>query len=73
MMEVGHFPHSAIAMWSLLIPSQVLDRLFLSKKEFYKGAQDIQNRGFFIGIHVKEISNKQLKLLETKLLKISEL
>ncbi len=44
-----------------------------TKKEFYKGAQDIQNRGFFIGIHVKEISNKQLKLLETKLLKISEL
>ncbi len=44
-----------------------------TKKEFYKGAQDIQNRGFFIGIHVKEISNKQLKLLETKLLKISDL
>ncbi len=44
-----------------------------TKKEFFRGAQEIQNRGFFIGIHVKEITNKQLKLLENKLLKISEI
>ncbi len=44
-----------------------------AKKEFFRGAQEIQNRGFFIGIHVKEITNKQLKLLETKLLKISDI
>ena len=44
-----------------------------SKKEFFKGAQEIQNRGFFIGIHIKKIANKQLQLLENKLLKISEI
>ncbi len=44
-----------------------------SKKEFFKGAQEIDNRGFFIGIHVNKITEKQLKLLENKLLKIDEI
>ena len=44
-----------------------------SKKEFFKGAQEIDKRGFFIGIHVNKITEKQLKLLENKLLKIDEI
>ena len=44
-----------------------------SKKEFFKGAQEIENRGFFIGIHVNKITERQLKLLENKLLKIDEI
>ena len=44
-----------------------------SKKEFFKGAQEIDNRGFFIGIHINKITEKQLKLLENKLLKIDEI
>ena len=44
-----------------------------SKKEFFKGAQEIDKRGFFIGIHVNRITEKQLKLLENKLLKIDEI
>ena len=44
-----------------------------SKKEFFKGAQEIDNRGFFIGLHINKITEKQLKLLENKLLKIDEI
>jgi len=44
-----------------------------SKKEVFKGAQEIEERGFFIGIHVEKISNQKLKLLEKNLLKISKL
>ena len=42
-----------------------------NKKEIFRGAQEIEDRGFFIGIHVNKISNKQLELLEKNLLKIS--
>lgn len=35
------------------------------------GAQEIEDRGFFIGIHTKKISNSELNLLEDKLLKIN--
>ena len=41
--------------------------------EALKGAQEIENRGFFIGIHVNKITERQLKLLENKLLKIDEI
>ncbi len=41
-----------------------------SKKELFKGAQEIEKRGFFIGIHVENIKNKQLDLLEKNLLNI---
>ncbi|MDC1112199.1 DegT/DnrJ/EryC1/StrS family aminotransferase [Candidatus Pelagibacter sp.] len=41
-----------------------------SKKEIFKGAQEIELRGFFIGIHLEDISEKKLNFLETKLLKI---
>ena len=41
-----------------------------NKKEIFRGAQEIEDRGFFIGIHVNKISNKQLELLEKNLLKI---
>ena len=44
-----------------------------NKKETFRGAQEIEDRGFFIGIHINKISNKQLELLEKNLLKISEL
>ena len=42
-----------------------------NKKEIFRGAQEIEDRGFFIGIHINKISNKQLELLEKNLLKIS--
>jgi CDP-4-dehydro-6-deoxyglucose reductase, E1 len=42
-------------------------------KKKFKGSQDVEDRGFFIGIHIDPISNKKLDLLEAKLLKISEL
>ena len=42
-------------------------------KRIFKGSQDVEERGFFIGIHVDPISNKELILLENKLLKISEI
>ena len=42
-------------------------------KELFKGSQDVEERGFFIGIHVDPISNEKLDLLENKLLTISEI
>ena len=44
-----------------------------TKKELFKNAQNIEDRGFFIGIHVEPISNTKLDLLENKLLKINEI
>ena len=44
-----------------------------TKKELFKNAQNIEDRGFFIGIHVEPISNTKLDLLENKLLKIDEI
>ena len=41
-----------------------------SKNERFKGAQEIEDRGFFIGIHIENISEKELNLLEKKLLSI---
>ena len=41
-----------------------------SKNEKFKGAQEIEDRGFFIGIHIDNISEKELNLLEKKLLNI---
>ena len=36
----------------------------LNKKEkIFKNAQDIQDRGFIIGLHTKKISNKNLDLI----------
>tara|TARA_B100000886_G_scaffold339950_1_gene307099 strand:+ start:128 stop:1357 length:1230 start_codon:yes stop_codon:yes gene_type:complete len=52
-------------------PSIDLFKLNLKKKKLI-GAQEIENRGFFIGIHTKKISNEELILLENKLLKISK-
>ena len=51
-------------------PSVKLYKLDLPKKNFL-GAQDIENRGFFIGLHTKKIKNAELDLLEKKLLNIS--
>ena len=42
-----------------------------SKKEKFPGAREIEDRGFFIGIHIEKISKKQLKFLEKNLLSIS--
>ena len=41
-------------------------------KKFPK-AQEIENRGFFIGLHPKPISETMLKHLENSLLKINKL
>ena len=43
-----------------------------SRKTKLPGAQEIEDRGFFIGIHTKKINNNELNLLESKLLKISD-
>ena len=42
-------------------------------KEKFHNAQNIDERGFFIGVHVKPISSKILNFLENKLLKINEI
>ena len=44
-----------------------------SKNESFPKAQEIENRGFFIGLHSKSISEETLNHLEKNLLKISEL
>lgn len=44
-----------------------------SKKILFKGAQEVENRGFFIGIHIENITNKDLNFLEKNLLKISKI
>tara|TARA_B100000029_G_scaffold315263_1_gene307702 strand:+ start:4124 stop:5374 length:1251 start_codon:yes stop_codon:yes gene_type:complete len=44
-----------------------------SKKEKFNNSQEIDNRGFFIGIPTKKISNEKLKFLTNKLLKISDI
>ena len=43
------------------------------KNESFPKAQEIENRGFFIGLHPKSISEETLNHLEKNLLKISEL
>ena len=53
-------------------PSVKLYKLNKNKLSF-KGSQDVEERGFFIGIHVDPISNEKLNLLENKLLKINEI
>jgi CDP-6-deoxy-D-xylo-4-hexulose-3-dehydrase len=42
-------------------------------KEIFSGSQNVEERGFFIGIHVDPISDEKLDLLENKLLKIDEI
>ncbi len=53
-------------------PSVKLYKLNPNKKKF-NGAQEIENRGFFIGIHITRITDKELNLLENKFLKITEI
>ena len=43
------------------------------KKLYFKGAQEIENRGFFLGIHISKISEKEIKFLEEKILSINEI
>ena len=43
------------------------------KNESFPKAQEIENRGFFIGLHPKSVSEETLNHLEKNLLKISEL
>jgi CDP-6-deoxy-D-xylo-4-hexulose-3-dehydrase len=42
-------------------------------KAKFKGAQEIEDRGFFIGIHIDLISDKKLLFIRDKLLKINEI
>ena len=44
-----------------------------TKNENFPKAQEIEDRGFFIGLHPKSISNDILKHLEENLLKIDRL
>ena len=44
-----------------------------SKNDNFPKAQEIEDRGFYIGIHSKPISNEMLKHLEENLLKIDKL
>ncbi|MFL2889649.1 MAG: aminotransferase class I/II-fold pyridoxal phosphate-dependent enzyme [Pelagibacteraceae bacterium] len=44
-----------------------------SKKEVFKNAQEIEDRGFFIGLHTENINSQQLSHLTNKLLKINQL
>ena len=44
-----------------------------SKNKKLPEAEEIEKRGFFIGVHTKKISNKELNLLEDKLLKINKI
>ena len=39
----------------------------------FKGAQEVEDRGFFIGIHIDLISDKKLSFIRDKLLKINEI
>ena len=43
-----------------------------SKKEKFYNTQNIEDRGFFIGIHLKKISNNELNFLEKNLLDLDE-
>lgn len=46
----------------------------LNKKKYnLTGAEEIEKRGFFIGIHTKNISSKELNFLEQKLLSINKI
>ena len=42
-------------------------------KAKFKSAQEIEDRGFFIGIHINSISDKKLSFIRDKLLKINEI
>jgi len=42
-------------------------------KTKFKGAQEIEDRGFFIGIHIDSISDKKLLFIRDKLLMINEI
>ncbi len=44
-----------------------------SKNKKLPEAEEIEKRGFFIGVHTKKISNRELNLLEDKLLKINKI
>ncbi len=50
-------------------PAMKIYNLDKGRKSFL-GAQEVEDKGFFIGIHIEKISVKQLKFLETNLLKI---
>ena len=46
---------------------------FKAKKNTLLGSQEIENRGFFIGLDNKEVDGKTIKFLTNNLLKISEI
>ena len=50
-------------------------KLYNLKEEntLYNNAQEIENRGFFIGLHTKLISEKSLNYLEKNLLMIEKI
>ena len=51
-------------------PAVKLYNINQNKRKF-KNAQEIEDRGFFIGLHTEKISEKKLSYLTNKLLKIS--
>ncbi len=53
-------------------PSIKLFKLNKNKLNF-KGAQEVENRGFFLGLHTSKISKKQINFLKEKILSINEI
>ena len=43
------------------------------KREFFKNAQEIEDRGFFIGLHTQQIMQTEVNFLVSKLMKINQL
>ncbi len=43
------------------------------KRELFKNAQEIEDRGFFIGLHTEQIKQIEVNFLTNKLLKINQL
>ena len=43
------------------------------KQEYFKNAEEIDKRGFFIGLHANKIDDKMVKFLTNKLLMIRQI
>ena len=60
---IGNFLNQPVAKLYKLNP----------KQEHFKNAEEIDKRGFFIGLHATQIEDKMVKFLTNKLLMIDKL